>query len=320
MHNQRQIERTLSIGLPVYNGENFLEETLQSILNQSFMDFELIISDNGSTDLTQDICLKYKKADPRIKYYRYENNRGAAWNYNNVFKYAKGHYFKYLNHDDLYHPFYLEKCIKKLEDNPEAVLCYTRRTVIDGTGKEEFNIDDELVLTESSPSSRFKKFLKRFRYTTYWAVIVLGVIRRDALAKTELMKDFSAADMILLAQLALQGNFLEVDEYLLLNRRHEQMSNKANFTTSKLAEFYNPSNKNKICLPRWRWLSEFYKTIYKSRLKVSEKLKCTVLVFQWNLLRTKSLIADLVKAAIELYHRQKNKRNQKYFCNTSGEY
>lgn len=310
---------TLSIGLVVYNGDNYLSTAIESILNQSYRDFELIISDNGSTDDTEEICLKYKELDQRIKYFRYETNRGAAWNYNNVYSHSKGKYFKFLNHDDLYHPFYLEKCILKLENNPNAVLCYSKRIVINSLGQEEDRIDDNLQLIDNKANKRFNKFLKRFRYTTFWAVIVLGVIRKDALEKTDIMKDFSAADMILLAQLVLKGKFLEIDDYLLYNRRHSQMSNKVNTTTSQLAEFYNPKNKNKICFPRWRWSVEFLKTISKSDISLFQKFSCIKSVLIWIVVRSKSLIADIVKAAEEYYNKTITKNRHKYFCNTSGE-
>ena len=97
----------VSIGLPVYNGENFLEFALDSILGQTFQDFELIISDNASTDATESICRRYAAKDSRIRYYRNPNNQGAAQNYNRVFALARGEYFKWAAHDDVCKPNYL---------------------------------------------------------------------------------------------------------------------------------------------------------------------------------------------------------------------
>lgn len=84
----------VSIGMPVYNGEQFLKDALDSILAQTFDNFELIISDNTSTDNTQEICKAYSAKDQRICYYRNEKNLGAAWNFNRVFELARGEYFK----------------------------------------------------------------------------------------------------------------------------------------------------------------------------------------------------------------------------------
>src|SRR3982751_485615 len=98
----------VSIGLPVYNGELHLALALDSILAQTYGDFEIVISDNGSTDGTESICRRYAAADPRIRYERNETNRGAAWNYNHVFELSRGEYFKWMAHDDLIEPNYLE--------------------------------------------------------------------------------------------------------------------------------------------------------------------------------------------------------------------
>src|SRR5205823_3548731 len=105
----------LSIGLFVYNGERFLQETLDSLLSQTFRDFELIISDNGSTDGTQVICERHAAADPRIRYYRSGTNMGAGWNIRRVFSLATGKYFKWAACDDLYESTFLSTCIEALE-------------------------------------------------------------------------------------------------------------------------------------------------------------------------------------------------------------
>src|ERR1700712_3027136 len=102
----------LSIGLFVYNGEPFLQETLDSILAQNFRDFELIISDNASSDATQQICESYAAADARIRYFRNQMNMGAGWNIRRVFSLATGKYFKWAACDDMYEPSFLGTCIE----------------------------------------------------------------------------------------------------------------------------------------------------------------------------------------------------------------
>ena len=84
----------LSVGIPVYNGEKYLSYCLDSILNQTFTDFEIIICDNGSTDNTSEICQTYAQSDSRIKFIKNETNIGITGNYNKVFKLSKGQYFK----------------------------------------------------------------------------------------------------------------------------------------------------------------------------------------------------------------------------------
>src|SRR5579875_956335 len=105
----------VSIGVPVYNGERYLAQALDSILAQTFSDYEIIISDNGSTDATPDICRMYAAQDPRIKFHRHDHNRGSAWNYNRVFELSSGTYFGWLSHDDVYDPRFLERCVEVLD-------------------------------------------------------------------------------------------------------------------------------------------------------------------------------------------------------------
>ena len=116
----------VSIGLPVYNGEPFLSETIDAILAQTFKDFELIICDNASTDDTERICRRYAARDKRISYYRQHHNIGAAGNFNRVFNLSSGEYFKWAAHDDLIAPEYLARCVEILERDRSVVLCHSR--------------------------------------------------------------------------------------------------------------------------------------------------------------------------------------------------
>ena len=125
----------VSIGMPVYNGAAFLRESLDSLLSQTYEDFELVISDNGSTDGTQNICRAYATEDVRIRYYREEENRGAAWNYNRVFELARGEYFKWAAHDDVHAPTFLERCVEVVDNNPDVLWCFSRHTHVDCYGR-----------------------------------------------------------------------------------------------------------------------------------------------------------------------------------------
>jgi glycosyltransferase involved in cell wall biosynthesis len=115
---------TLTIGLPVYNGERYLTESLDALLAQTYQDFELVISDNASDDGTADICRAYAERDSRIRYLRQPVNIGAGPNHNVLVPMARGKYFKWASHDDLYDPQLLELCIEALESRPEFVLAH----------------------------------------------------------------------------------------------------------------------------------------------------------------------------------------------------
>jgi len=116
---------TVSIGMPVYNGEPFIRDALDSLLGQTFIDFELIISDNASTDNTEKICREYASKDERIRYIRQTENRGASANFQFVLNEAVGEYFIWAAADDLQSKEFLEIQVESLKKNNEIVLITT---------------------------------------------------------------------------------------------------------------------------------------------------------------------------------------------------
>src|SRR3989304_6465989 len=116
----------VSVGLPVFNGNKYIEQAIDSILAQTYQNFELIISDNASNDRTQEICQAFVARDKRIKYFRNDKNLGAAPNFNNVFNLSSGKYFKWAAYDDLLAPDFLSRCIDVLESMPDVVLCFPK--------------------------------------------------------------------------------------------------------------------------------------------------------------------------------------------------
>jgi glycosyltransferase involved in cell wall biosynthesis len=124
----------VSLAMPVYNGENYVAEALDSILAQDFADFELIITDNASTDSTEAICRDYARRDPRIRYHRHPRNLGAAPNYNSGYELATGEYLKWCAHDDRISANYLSECVRLLDADPQVALAFGRTQCIDGAG------------------------------------------------------------------------------------------------------------------------------------------------------------------------------------------
>src|SRR5678816_531573 len=126
----------VSIGLPVYNGEKYLARALHSLVSQDFEDFELIISDNASTDSTEAICRELAAKDRRIRYYRNETNIGATKNYNRVFELAHGEFFKWASHDDECHSSLVRRCVEQFDQaSPSTVLVYPKADIIDDLGQ-----------------------------------------------------------------------------------------------------------------------------------------------------------------------------------------
>jgi len=297
----------VSIGMPVYNGENYLEESLNSIVAQTFEDFELIISDNASTDRTEEICKAYAAEDRRIRYYRNEQNLGPARNYNRVFELAKGEYFKWTAHDDLLAPEYLERCVEVLDRNPELVLCYSRVIFIDEQQKQlRKSSSDLLTLSLPKPHQRFKHYQelifsksKKKRASILptetdedkidkhpggdrWLPI-FGLIRTDALSQTPLIASYVNSDMILLGQLALLGEFYEIPDYLFFYRDHAQASGRKNNGYYEFNVWFDPNNKGrkKMVLPLWKWFAEYLIAIKRAQLPWQEKIACYMLMARW---------------------------------------
>src|SRR5687768_13669514 len=112
----------VSIGLPVYNGADFIQACVASLLAQDYGDFEIVISDNASTDRTEEICRDLVAKDNRVRYFRNETNLGACPNYNKVFHHARGEYFKWAAHDDECHPAMIRRCVEVLSASPSSVV------------------------------------------------------------------------------------------------------------------------------------------------------------------------------------------------------
>lgn len=289
----------ISIGMPVYNGERFLEEALDSILAQSFEDFELIISDNASTDKTQAICRAYAAKDQRIRYYRNEQNLGASWNHNRVFELSTSEYFKWAAHDDICKPTYLEQCVEVLDRDPSIVLCYARTTLINQNSEVVSYYPDNLNLDSPKPRERYKKFHDRFRYGSLCSP-QYGVIRAGVLRMTPLQGNYPSADEVLLGELSLRGRFHEIPERLFLRRDHPQRSTRAHATLSQLAVWFDPANQDRILLTRWRRLFEYLASISRVELSWYTKAHCYVEVGKWAWQRRINLAKDLKSFAIAI--------------------
>jgi glycosyltransferase involved in cell wall biosynthesis len=257
----------VSIGLPVFNGERFLEETLNSLLEQTFTDLELIISDNASTDQTERICRAYAAKDRRIRYYRNEKNLGAAQNYNRVFALATGEYFKWAAADDLCAPDFLKRCVEILDREPQVAVSHSRTKIIDAHGRVINYDESRLHLQAPSPSKRFLQLMRSLRKCN----TVFGLIRSSILKRTRLIGNFIASDSCLLAELALYGKFYEIPEYLFFRRDHAGASSRNRGRDQQL-EFFDPQLKGKLVLPKWRRIFENSASVYRAPIKLREKM------------------------------------------------
>lgn len=308
------LQPKLSIGLPVYNGEKFLKQSLDCLLNQTFRDFELIICDNASTDNTEDICRAYAAQDQRIIYYRNPSNIGCACNFNRVLKLAQCEYFKWAAYDDLHAPDFLSKCIQVLEENPDYILCHSHTFFIDEQGDFVQTYDIKLNTDSDQPEIRFHELL-----TKHLCYPIYGVIRRSFLAKVPPLGGHGNSDGIFLLRLGILGKFYEIPEYLFLARSHSEQSlsmffpnylsftnNNPQYSLDMLPDFYEYSvwfdsdNKGKVLFPHWRILKEYILSISQSPLNFHQQLRCYLSIAKKLSGTEYLLLKDVLMAAKKL--------------------
>ena len=200
----------VSIGVPVYNGEETLTAALDSLLAQSFSDFEIIVSDNASTDKTEEICLSFCKRDSRIIYVRQEKNIGAAKNFEFVLKKSQGRYFTWAAADDLRSSDFLEKNFIYLENNLDYVA---------STSPNKFEDKNETVSKliefsiEGDIEERLEKFLKNCwtSHGIYYSLIRTKTLKRYP----HYGESFFAADWSIISFLLCQGQIKRTNSGLI---------------------------------------------------------------------------------------------------------
>ncbi|MGE5221505.1 MAG: glycosyltransferase family 2 protein [Omnitrophica WOR_2 bacterium] len=268
----------VSVGFPVFNGEKYLEPALDSIITQTFTDFELIISDNASTDRTQAICMEYAARDPRIRYYRNDRNLGAAPNFNKVVKLSSGKYFKWAAYDDLIAPDFLMRCVEVMDQHPEVVLCFPRVKIIDQNGAYQENYIPEPETVGVEVQKRFRNLLLYPHLSTQF----YGLIRSSVLKKTSLLGNFPSSDEVFLIELGFQGDFYEVPDYLFLLRKHSEQSTEGSYQVQRARTvWFDTSWKGKIVLPKWIYFFTSMRAIRSSRLNTIKRVYCYRQMLKW---------------------------------------
>ena len=251
----------LTVGMPVFNGEPYMAETIGTILGQDVDGLELIISDNASTDGTQAIALDVAGRDTRVRYVRNLRNIGAARNYNQLVHLARGDLFRWAGYDDLLLPGNLARCVEVLDAEPEVVIAHPLVDIIDADGEVVRPVEDDLDLRQPDPIDRMVAFTRQFNLCNP----CFGVIRRDALLRTSLVQPFVSSDVPLLVELALIGQWHEVPERLFHRRIHETSSRQGTVTILDVARWFDPDNRRPIA-PRTRIVTECVRSINRSAL------------------------------------------------------
>ncbi len=228
----------VSIGMPVFNSEQHLHAAVASILNQTFSDFELVVSDNASTDTTAEIVRDYARRDARVRYIRQSQNIGAPANWNFVVGEAHGTYFKWASGNDVVPPTMLARCVEVMDREREVVLTYGHTQLIDDAGNALNIYPDDIEVRAPRASERFARVYSGLAMNNAQC----GLIRLKTLRNTRLDRPYPAGDMVLMAELALLGHFVLLPE-VLLQRRTSERSSSAKLSATELSEFFDPGRR-----------------------------------------------------------------------------
>ncbi len=291
----------LSVGLPVYNGERYLEQTLDSLLGQSYENFELIVSDNASTDGTASICRRYEKQDSRVRYFLQPQNIGMAPNHNFVFQQARGELFKWAASDDLYGRDLLLRCTEALDEHPEVVLAHSWTAAIDSAGNVTQSHDYPLATDSPSAPRRFRSILfggsgvfespeGDGRLTRMPSNGILracdeyGVIRADVMRRIAPLGSYHHSDRIVVLELALHGPFHITPDWLYFRRDHPDRAYKAGSVRTR-CETLDPRRANRLLHPTARLVAEYMwgyaAAIRRAPLSAADRRLCYRYLAQW---------------------------------------
>jgi glycosyltransferase involved in cell wall biosynthesis len=273
----------VAIGMPVYNEEKYIDKAINSILNQEFKDFELIISDNASTDCTLDICKKYAKEDSRIRIIKNDTNIGASDNFKKVFEESNSQYFVWIAGHDLWHPQFLAKCVTGLDENPSVVLYYPKSIWIDDENQDLGTIGRGVDTRGLDPVSRFQVVLWGIGYGSP----IYGLLRSSALNQVTLGTKTVGPDNILLNELSLLGDLAYLDEPLQYVRKLADFGN----WESYISKIFNQNLSDFSGMDLfWSMTYEYLKIIYKHTLDTSTRnvlstsvVNCLLTKYRWIL-------------------------------------
>jgi glycosyltransferase involved in cell wall biosynthesis len=259
----------VSIGVAVYNGEAYLEEALASIAAQTFRDYEVILSDNASTDRTREICEAYAARDPRFRYFRNAVNIGGDRNYYRTFELARGDYFLGVAHDDRLDPQYLRKVLDVLEADPSVVFCHSRAHQIDQKGAIVGTYDAKPFTESNRPPERFRDAIGLRP-----VIACLGVIRASILRQMPPLLVYPASDACWQAELALHGKLVEIPDVLFHRRVHPGSGQR--IPLHERIKWSDPAKAGDIIFPAWRRPTEYARSVLRSPLTFAERVACFV--------------------------------------------
>ena len=265
----------ISVGVPVYNGANYLQAALASLLSQSFEDLEIIIADNASTDSTEQIAREAAAADSRVSYHRHADNIGAAANFNFTLEQSSSDYFMWSPHDDIRHPLFVERALAAFNENPAAASVFSRAASIDSEGKQRRVMQRPDDLLSSDVAKRMRATIT----SRHPGVIIFGLIRTSLLRRVGGQRTFPGGDRVLAADLAINGPFVELPEVMFFNRDHPEryvQLKRSHGAAGRLLQegWWVPHRAHRITFPGWSQLGGYLQAIRQAPLTSGERMRC----------------------------------------------
>lgn len=295
----------LSIGLPVYNGERYLDASLEALLGQTYDDFELIISDNASTDGTADICHRYQRLDSRIRYVRQPRNIGSAGNHSWVFREARGELFKWAAADDLYARDLVARCIAVLDSHPQVVLAHSWTAAIDDSGKLTQTLPYPLATDSLSAPERFRSMLFGSGEDDSGLIRAddqYGIIRSAVLRQVAPQNSFYHSDRVFMTEIVLHGPFQQVPEWLYFRRDHAERPQHSSQTVRAWCANLDPRRADRLAHPTARLLGEFLwgyvAAIRRAPLSAADRRACYQHLARWIAGRTLPAASRAVRGSM----------------------
>jgi glycosyltransferase involved in cell wall biosynthesis len=283
----------VTIGVPVYNGERYLSECLESLLGQTFSDFVLVISDNASTDGTSDICRRFEQRDPRVRYLRNERNIGMYPNFNVLLQNVQTKYFKLANADDFWDREMLEKCVAVLESDPSIAVCYPRCTLIDETTGAQTRYLHPLHVVEDDPKVRIRRVLGELRLVNQFQ----GVARADVLKKI-LFFEHPQADCIVLVELSLYGKIYELPEFLYYRRLHPDSSSWNRSDTQHQARRLYSEGTDRYRWPAWKYHLALLARVWRAPVPLRDRTELAARIIRGMVWNRRELIHECLQGTL----------------------
>lgn len=300
----------VTIGVPVFDGENYLADALDSLLAQTYTDLEIIVCDNASTDRSGEIAEDYARRDPRVFYHRNQINLGPCRNFNLLVELAGGEFFKWAAHDDLIEPTFVARCVEVLDAEPDVVLVQALTRIIDDSGRELAIYDSGLQGAASEdPVDRFGSLV----LTPHVCTEMFGLFRTEALRATKrLTGNYHGCDRAMLAEAALVGRFAQIAEPLFMNREHNQRYVRS-VTPAERDEHHTTGEQGQISMYTWRLYRDYIRAVQDFAPSRSARMRCYARLAAWwfknyNALRVGTeLVAQVFPSFYGYAKRMKNR-------------